>query len=122
MAELTDLSLVEMSASLRRGDYTSRELTQAFMEQITRHEAALHTFITLTPEQALQMAAEADHRLETWRTDPSTPLSPLIGIPIAVKDILCVAGVRCTCGSKILENFVPPYDATCVARLRKAGM
>jgi len=69
----------------------------------------------------LPQAREADARWAAWRRDPSTPLPLLNGIPLAIKDVICVRGVRCTCGSRILENFIPPYEATAVARLREAG-
>lgn len=111
-----------MLAALRRGDVTSRALTQDVLERIDRLEPRLHAFITLTPELALRMADEADRRWAAWRKDPVGEPPALLGIPIAVKDVLALAGVRCTCGSKILENFVPPYTATAVQRLVDAGV
>ena len=71
---------------------------------------------------ALLQADAADRSLAAWRQDPSAPLPSLAGLPIAIKDVLCVEGLPCTCGSRILETFVPPYDATSVNRLRAAGM
>lgn len=122
MGDLTRLSLAEITSALHRGEFSSRELTQAFLERIQRLEPCLHAFITLTPELALAQAAEADRRLAGWRKDPTQDASPLLGVPMAIKDVLSVAGVRCTCGSRILENFVPPFDATVVERLRTAGI
>jgi aspartyl-tRNA(Asn)/glutamyl-tRNA(Gln) amidotransferase subunit A len=81
----------------------------------------LHAFITLAPEQALAQAESADRRLAEGRDDPSRLLPPLLGVPLAVKDVLCVAGLRCTCGSRILENFIPPYHAAVIERLLAAG-
>jgi aspartyl-tRNA(Asn)/glutamyl-tRNA(Gln) amidotransferase subunit A len=121
-ASLTSLSLVEARRLLRSGEISSRELTQACLEQIERLDSHLHAFLTLAAGQALDQAETADRSLAGWRNDPVTSLPPLAGLPIAIKDVLCVAGLRCTCGSRILETFVPPYDATCVERLRAAGM
>lgn len=121
MTEPTDLTLHETAQALRRGDFTSRELTQAYLRRIEAQDPSLHAFLTLTPELALSQAEAADRRLDAWRKDPLTALTPLTGIPLAVKDVLCVANVRCTCGSRILENFQPPYSATAVARLVEAG-
>ena len=121
MADLIDLSLAQMGRLLREGEISSQELTRAFIERIERLEPDLHAFITLTPELAMSQAAQADDRLADWRKNQGVPLPALLGIPLAVKDILCVSGVRCTCGSRILENFVPPYSATAVKRLLAAG-
>ncbi len=119
---LTSLSLVEARRLLRSGELSSRELTLACLEQIARLDADLHAFLTIAAESAIHQAEAADRSLMAYRKDPATPLLPLTGLPIAVKDVLCVEGLRCTCGSRILETFVPPYDATSVARLRAAGM
>lgn len=121
MPELTDLTLTEAIAALRAGDTTSHELTTAYLERIQRLDSSLHTYLTLTPELALQQAGEADRHISAWRKAPG-PLAPLMGVPLAVKDVLCVAGVRTTAGSRILENFVPPFNATAVERLRAAGV
>jgi aspartyl-tRNA(Asn)/glutamyl-tRNA(Gln) amidotransferase subunit A len=122
MSELTDLSVLEAVRLLRSGEISSREITQAFLERIDSLEPALHAFITLTAEKALSMAEQADRRLSAWRKTPSGEMPRLLGLPMAIKDVLCVAGVRCTSGSKILENFVPPYNATAVQRLLEAGI
>jgi aspartyl-tRNA(Asn)/glutamyl-tRNA(Gln) amidotransferase subunit A len=122
MADLTDLTLRQAARSLREGDISSRELTQACLDRIERLEPSVHAFITLTPEIALQMAAAADQRLAQARRSSAEGLPPLVGIPMAIKDVLCVAGIRCTCGSRILENFIPPFNATVVERLIQAGI
>ncbi len=122
MAELTDLSLAQAAAALQAGEISSLELTQAYLEQIERLNARLHAYLTPTPELALVQAGEADRQLAGWRKQGGAPPHPLLGIPLAVKDVLCVAGVRCTAGSRILENFIPPYHATAVERLLQAGM
>ena len=122
MTELTDLTARQTVDALRRGDFSCLELTQACLERINSLEMQLHAFITQTPELALQQAQAADQRLVAWRRAPKDSLPALLGLPIAVKDVLCVANVRCTCGSRILENFVPPYTATTVQRLLDAGV
>ena len=122
MTSLTDLTPRQILAALRSGEISSREITLAFLERIARLEPDLHAFITLTPELALEQAQAADRRLAAWRKGAEDNLPPLLGLPLAVKDVLCLAGVRCTAGSRILENFVPPYHATAVARLLEAGV
>ena len=83
----------------------------------------MHAFLTRTSELALQQADAADRRLAAQRAGrDESPLPPLLGLPLAVKDVLAVEGIRCTCGSKILENFIPPYTATSVERLLAAGV
>jgi aspartyl-tRNA(Asn)/glutamyl-tRNA(Gln) amidotransferase subunit A len=111
-----------MLAALRRGDVSSRELTQDVLERVARLEPRLHAFITLTPELALEMADAADRRWQAWRKDPQGEPPALLGVPVAIKDVLTLAGVRCTCGSKILENYIPPFTATAVQRLIDAGV
>ena len=121
MPDLTDLTLLQAVEALRRGDTSSRELVSACLERIERLEPQLHCFLALTTGSALERAAEADRRLAGWRDDPQQELPPLLGVPLAVKDVLCVAGVPCTSGSRILEGFVSPYNATAVERLLQAG-
>ncbi len=122
MPELTDLTVLEALQALHSGSVSSRELTQAYLDQIYGLEPELHAFITFTPELALKQAEEADQKLKEARRDPQGPVPALLGLPIAVKDVLTLAGVRCTCGSRILENFVPPFTATSVERLLEAGV
>ena len=120
--ELTDLSLTESLALMRVGQLSSTELTQACLQRIEKMNPDLHAFLTITPELALQLAEAADRTWAAWRKDNTTPLPPLLGLPLAVKDVLSVKGVRCTCGSLILEQFIPPYNATAVERLLAAGV
>jgi len=122
MNSLHNLSLRQAAKALRCGQVSSRELTQASLERIEKLEPALHAFITLIPDLALEQADAADKLLRTWRKDPQDDLPPLLGIPLAVKDLLAQANVRCTCGSRVLENFIPPYSATSVERLLNAGI
>ena len=116
MTNLTDLGVVEALTGLAARQFSSRELTQALLDRTEALEPRLHAYITLTGERALLAADAADQR----RTSGGE-LPPLLGLPIAVKDLLCLKGVRCTCGSRILEGFVPPYTATAVQRLLDAG-
>ncbi len=123
MSDLTNLTLTHALQALRQGHVSSHELIQAYLARIERLEPHLKTFLYLTPENALEQADEADRRLAAWRRTPDAmPLPPLLGIPIAVKDVLCVAGLPCTCGSRILEGFIPPFNATVIERLLAAGV
>lgn len=121
MSDITDLTLAQTLHALREGQFTSLELTQAYLSRIERLEPSLNAFITLAGQQALEAARLADLRLQANRRGAKTPLPPLTGLPIAVKDVLCVQGMPCTAGSRILENFIPPFHATVVERLLTAG-
>ena len=100
---------------MRRNRLTSVELTQAILNRIVDVDNQVQAYLTLAPEWALDQARQADER-RTRGED-----APLLGVPLAIKDVLCVEGLPCTCGSRILEEFVPPYSATAVERLREAG-
>jgi aspartyl-tRNA(Asn)/glutamyl-tRNA(Gln) amidotransferase subunit A len=121
MSDLTDLTLHEAAAALRRGDTSSVDLTRASLDRIDQVEPAMHAFLAQTPELALAQATAADKLLVHWRKHKDGDLSPVHGIPIAIKDVLCLEGVPTTCGSRILENFHPPYSATSVQRLIDSG-
>jgi aspartyl-tRNA(Asn)/glutamyl-tRNA(Gln) amidotransferase subunit A len=121
MSDLTTLSLTQASTLLHSGELSSRELTQACLARIDALDPDLHAFLHLDPANALAQAGAADQTLIAARKSGETP-HPLTGIPLAVKDVISVAGMPCTSGSKILEGFVPPFDATAVARLRAAGV
>ncbi len=109
-------TLSQLRAALSAREFSSAELTRHFLERIKQHDDRLNSFITSLPEKALAEARQADLRLESGQA------GPLTGIPIAHKDIFCTEGVTTSCGSRMLANFVPPYDATVVARARMAGM
>ncbi len=110
-----DCSLAELSRLLRRREISSNELVQAFLDRAQRFNDDLNCFISLFPEQALEEAKRAD-RLLAGGDAP-----PLAGLPIAHKDIFCTAGAKTSCASKMLDNFIAPYDAAVVERLRAAG-
>ena len=115
MNNLNDITLAEARDGLSRGDYTSVELTEAHIRAI---EAArdLNSFITETPNVALERAKASDARRAS-----GDPLGGLDGIPIAVKDLFCTEGVKTTAGSHILNGFIPPYESTVTQNLRNAG-
>ena len=110
------LSVSELAAGLRSRRFSSEELTRALLARIARHNGALNAFLTVTEEQALAAARRADQTLKAGGG------GPLTGIPLAHKDIFCTDGIRTTCGSRILDNFVAPYDATVAERLKNAGV
>ncbi len=108
-------SLRSLRESLERGDTTSEALTQAYLDRIAALDPELNSFISVDGDGALAQARAADERRARGEA------GPLTGLPIAHKDIFCTRGVRTTCGSRMLDNFVPPYDATVVERLAAAG-
>jgi aspartyl-tRNA(Asn)/glutamyl-tRNA(Gln) amidotransferase subunit A len=112
----TRLTIHELGERFRRRDLTPSDATRAYLARIEALDPQVKAYLTITAEPALRQAADADARYKA-----GAPRGPLDGVPIAVKDVLCTRGIRTTCGSKILERFVPPYDATAVARLGEAG-
>ncbi len=113
--DTTNLTLTTASAALRSGEITSLDLTQAYLDRIVEFDNELQSYLVISDELALEQAAAADKRLATGED------APLLGIPIAVKDIICTNGIQTTAGSKILEGFLPPYNAHVVDRLSEAG-
>ncbi|WP_151670384.1 Asp-tRNA(Asn)/Glu-tRNA(Gln) amidotransferase subunit GatA [Nitrincola schmidtii] len=111
-----NLTLSELSNALSRGEFSSLELTQAFLDRIKRLDTQYNSFITLSEEHALQQAKAADTLRATGQA------TALTGLPIAHKDLFCTQGIRTSCGSKMLDNFISPYNATLVERLNLAGM
>src|SRR5919108_5120867 len=108
-------TLAELSAALHRREISSEELTQIYLARIERFDKELNSFITVTGERALIQAKAADRRLHAGQD------GSLTGIPIAQKDIFCTSGVKTSCGSRMLDPFISPYDATTVERLNQAG-
>jgi len=110
------LTIAAQSRLLLKGDVSSRELTQVCLERIAQQDSLLNAFITVTPDAALAAADAADQQRKAGKG------GALTGVPMAHKDIFCTRGVTTTCASKMLANFVSPYDATVVERLAAAGM
>jgi len=113
---MTRQTIAALAAALRDGSVTSRSLTEASLARIEAQQEGLNAFITVTGDAALAAADAADKVLAAGAG------GPLTGVPFAHKDIFCTAGVRTTCGSRMLENFVAPYDATVVENLAAAGV
>ena len=118
MAALTDLTLLEAADALRAGEVSSVELTRSCLDRIRAVDSRVHAFLTVTDDLALAQARAADNWL---RQNPGGSAPLVHGIPLAVKDVLCVEGAPATAGSRILEGFRPPYSATSVSRLLTAG-
>jgi aspartyl-tRNA(Asn)/glutamyl-tRNA(Gln) amidotransferase subunit A len=108
-------TLAQLSEALRARDFSSVELVRGFLDRIEAHQQTLNSMITITREQALAAAQAADRDLAAGRG------GPLTGLPLVHKDLFCTEGIRTTCGSRMLDNFVSPYDATVVAKLKSAG-
>jgi aspartyl-tRNA(Asn)/glutamyl-tRNA(Gln) amidotransferase subunit A len=115
---LNQLTISQLSEKLARGETSSRAAMQACLDQIRRLDKNVHAFISYNAEDALQQADAADKLLVSAQANSK---HPLLGIPIAVKDVIAVKGQPLNCGSKILGQFVSPYDATAVAKLKAAG-
>jgi aspartyl-tRNA(Asn)/glutamyl-tRNA(Gln) amidotransferase subunit A len=115
---LNQLTISELAAKLSRREVSSREVVQACLDQINRVEGKIHAFISYDAADALAQADAADKVLASSERNPDRPL---LGVPIGIKDVLVVKGHRLNCGSKILGNFVAPYDATAIQKLRAAG-
>ena len=117
MSELWQLDATEIARAIKAGESSATEVVEAHIARIEALEPEIHAFITPTPDLARRQANAVDAAKARGET-----LGPLAGVPIALKDVLCTDGVRTTAGSKILENYIPPYDATIVTMLRRAGM
>jgi len=108
-------TVAELASGLRNKEFSSVELTKLYLDRVEASQSSLNAFVSVTRDAALAAAAEADRALATGQA------GPLTGIPLAHKDIFCTEGVRTTCGSRMLDNFVAPYDATVVTKLKAAG-
>ncbi len=113
--KLYELSIQEAHRLLRKKEISSQELTRGVLDRINAIDEKVGAYITVDPETAMAQAETADKAISEGR------FTPLTGIPIALKDLICTKGLRTTCGSKILENFIPPYDASVVTKLKKDG-
>jgi len=111
--DLCRLTVHELHELLRKREVSSTEIVRSYLDQIMQRDGKVRAYMTLTEEAALQQAGAVDRQLAAGRVLP-----PLAGIPLAIKDVLCTKGVRTSCSSKILEPYVPPYDATVIRRLK----
>jgi aspartyl-tRNA(Asn)/glutamyl-tRNA(Gln) amidotransferase subunit A len=114
--ELTALTIDAARSAIQEREITSMALVESFYERIQQEDGEIGAFLTLTRERAIEQADRIDRMAANGK-----PLPPLGGVPVAVKDVMCTRGVRTTAGSKVLGNFIPPYDCTAVARLEAAG-
>ncbi len=114
--EICAKTMVELSSLLKRGETSSREVTQIYIDEIEKRDKDINSYITVCADEALAQADAADKRLSDGED-----VTPLTGVPIALKDIFITKGIKTTCASKILGNYIPPYDGTATAKLRDAG-
>ena len=115
MSELTNLGLKELAEGLKNKSFSSIEVTKAHLDRINNLDQKLNSFITICKDSAIKAAEDADQALGKSEN------GKLLGVPIALKDIIVTKGIKTTCASKILENFVPPYDATVTSKIYNAG-
>jgi aspartyl-tRNA(Asn)/glutamyl-tRNA(Gln) amidotransferase subunit A len=116
MTDLHRLSIRELSEGLKQAQFSSRELTEHYLKRIAKIDPKVKSYVTVTAEQALAEADAADAALKSGNAHA------LAGIPLAHKDIFCTQGIKTTAGSKMLDNFISPYDATVVAKAKAAGL
>jgi aspartyl-tRNA(Asn)/glutamyl-tRNA(Gln) amidotransferase subunit A len=116
-AEIVRLDAATLAARMAAGDVSAEEVTRAHLDRIASVDDAVHAFLHVAADGALQAARDVDARRAAGER-----LGPLAGVPVAVKDVLATSGMPTTCGSRMLENWVPPYDATVVRRLKEAGL
>ncbi|HIC91976.1 MAG TPA: Asp-tRNA(Asn)/Glu-tRNA(Gln) amidotransferase subunit GatA [Syntrophaceae bacterium] len=110
--ELYSLTIHELYRLLKKGEITSKEITESVFKRIGQVEDKVGAYITLTPDIAADMARESDEKIKRGN------ISYLTGIPAGIKDIMCTQGIKTTCGSRMLENFIPPYDGTVIKKLK----
>ncbi|MFO1353377.1 MAG: amidase [Acinetobacter sp.] len=116
MTDLHRLSIRELSEGLKQAQFSSRELTEHYLKRIAHIDPKVKSYVTVTAEQALAEADAADAVLKVGNAHALT------GIPLAHKDIFCTKGIKTTAGSKMLDNFISPYDATVVAKAKAVGL
>jgi aspartyl-tRNA(Asn)/glutamyl-tRNA(Gln) amidotransferase subunit A len=114
--DISALTIKEARQKLTNKEFSSVELTKAYLERIEKYDSTINSFVTVTKEVALVNAKTADKRIAEGED------LPLLGIPIAIKDNFCTKGIRTTASSRVLDNYIPPYDATVITKLKNAGM
>lgn len=114
MTAATSQSLTEIAAGLKSRAFSSAQITGEYLDRIGKH-SDLNSYTEVCRDYAMKSAAEADKKLAAGDK------SPLLGVPVAIKDVICTEGIKTTCSSRILSNFIPPYDATVVTKLKEAG-
>ena len=115
---LNQLTISELAAKLSKREVSSREAMQACLDQVNRVDNQIHAFISHDPADALAQAEAADKALASGKTHAQ---QPLLGVPVAIKDVLCVKNQPLNCASKILGKYVSPYDASAIEKLKAAG-
>ena len=114
---ILDMTATELSKTIKNKEVTVREALDAYFEKIDKYDEKYHCYNTLCKDEAYKRADEVQEGVDNGTID-----SPLAGVPIGIKDNICTKGIKTTCSSKILNNFIPPYNATVIERLEKAGM
>lgn len=115
--DLTRLTAAQLAEGMRAGEYTSTDVTRAHLDRIEATDGVIGSFISVTPDVALATAADVDRRRAAGED-----LHPFAGVPVSLKDVVVTAGIRTTAGSKMLEDWVPPYDATVYSKIKDAGL
>src|SRR5699024_6674991 len=115
--DLTRLTAAQLAAGMRADEYTSTDVTRAHLDRIEATDGVLGSFISVTPDAALATAAEVDRRRAAGED-----LHPYAGVPVSLKDVVVTGSIRTTAGSKMLADWVPPYDATVYAKIKDAGL
>ena len=115
-SQIHNMTLVELKKALNEKNLSSREITETLLSRINDFDDSVNSFITMTSDQAIKEAMEADKKIANGDQ------TNLTGLPFAHKDLFCTNGILTTCGSKMLHNFIPPYDATVVKKLKNAGV
>ena len=116
MSELTERTIFEHAEALRKKEYSSVQLTQAYLEQIDKKDKTIGAYITVTADRAIESAKAFDEGRSS-----DSEISPLAGIPCGIKDNMCTKGIKTTCASKMLGGYIPPYSAHVVEKLEKSG-
>jgi aspartyl-tRNA(Asn)/glutamyl-tRNA(Gln) amidotransferase subunit A len=118
MSEIHQLSITKLRDLIQSRDASVTEITQSFLDRISQCDDQIKAFLTVEQESALEQAAQLDRQLASGESTNG----PLTGVPLAIKDNIVTRGVRTTCASRILENYIPPYDATVVSKLKESGV